>query len=127
MPPPRKSLMKDSIAANPRAKRTLALLVATGAVKKGQKAYIWYGHPEYADSFCESAPGKISKTVCETGARQVWRNQQNGKLASASSVVPKATDLLGEEEEGNDDVIEDEDDGDFDAKELRAGRCLARS
>lgn len=61
MAPKRKNPHADSIAANPRAARILAQLVATGAVKPADKAADWYQNKQYAAIFSPCDPEKFRK------------------------------------------------------------------
>lgn len=139
MPAPRKIPMKDSITENPRVKRALTLLVATGAVKNNQKSNIWYGNLEYAEQSAKEHPLKFHKIFSKL-LRDKYGEQARNKIvfcilffsfskifltrlavASASNLVRNMTELLREEDKGYKYLSEDDDNGYFDEKQLRGG------
>ncbi len=63
MTPKRENPQTNYLAANPRAARHLAQLVATGAIKPGDKASEWYHHQQHRAVFASLDIEKFRKRM----------------------------------------------------------------
>eukprot|EP00171_Calliarthron_tuberculosum_P004265 IDg4265t1 len=110
MAPKRNCPESDSMAANPKAARLIATLVATGAIKPDDKASKWYRHEKHAPTFASVATSKFYTRF------KKLVNDKYGESANAATMArlrPRTTAAGSDDDDDDgqnldDFVVEDE-------------------